>query len=75
MRTPRLEAWTLDGRPVIIFSADDLTAGLVGYPRWGLKGYDPETAFELMRNILLFASGQKIPASKSTVPEAGGRNW
>ena len=54
-RKPRLQGVLYKDRLAIIFSRDDLTAGLVGYPCWGLAGYEPESAFELMRNILLYA--------------------
>ena len=53
---PRILAFMLRNRPAIFFSREDLTAGLVGYPCWGLKGYEPETAFRIMRNLLLYAS-------------------
>ena len=57
---PRLRGVLYKGRLAIIFSRDDLTAGLVGYPCWGLRGYMPASAFELMRNILLYASGKTL---------------
>ena len=53
---PRLRGLTLAGRLAIIFSRDDLVAGLTGYQRWGLRGYTPESAFALMRNAVLYAS-------------------
>jgi hypothetical protein len=49
----RLEAVYLKNRPVVIFSPDDITAGLVGYPLQGLQGLAPETARSLMVNLLL----------------------
>ena len=59
---PRLRTIIHQGRLAIIFSREDLTAGLLGYPCWGLSGYVPESAFELMRNIVLYASGRTLPA-------------
>lgn len=53
---PRLRGVTHNGRLVIIFSPDDLTAGLVRYSRWELRGYEPLSSFELARNALLYAS-------------------
>ncbi|MDY7010962.1 MAG: DUF4159 domain-containing protein [Planctomycetota bacterium] len=53
---PRLRGVMYKGRLAIILSREDLTAGLVGYPCWGLRGYQPESAFELMRNILMYAN-------------------
>ncbi|RKY27056.1 MAG: hypothetical protein DRP83_03090 [Planctomycetota bacterium] len=49
---PRLEAVYRDGRAVIIFSPDDLSAGLVGYPLWGLRGYTPTDARKIMANLI-----------------------
>jgi len=51
---PRIRA-LLDakGNPLILFSAEDLTGGLVGYPCYEVHGYTPKSAFELMRNIVL----------------------
>ncbi|MBN1555912.1 MAG: DUF4159 domain-containing protein [Phycisphaerae bacterium] len=50
---PRLEAIYQNGRPVVIFSPDDITAGIVGYPLWGIKGLHPTTARALMTSLLL----------------------
>ncbi len=63
---PRLRAVTLGDRVVLVYSPIDLTAGLVGYPCWGLKGYEPESAFELVRNVILYAAGRG--AGPSTQP-------
>jgi hypothetical protein len=50
---PRLEAVYLKNRPVVIFSPDDVTAGLVGYPLQGLKGLTPDTARAMMTSLVL----------------------
>ncbi len=39
-------------RPAVIFSAEDITCGLVGYPSGLVDGYRPRSAYELMRNII-----------------------
>ncbi len=52
-----------DDRPGVIYSPLDLTAGLVGARSYAIDGYVPYSAFELMRNIVFFASGEKAPAS------------
>lgn len=57
---PRLRALSHNGRLAVIFSADDITAGLVGYPRWPLRSYEPDSAFALMRNAVLFACGKTV---------------
>ena len=57
---PRLRVIVHDGRIAVVFSREDLTAGLVGYPCWGLRGYTPESSFQIMRNLLLYASGKTL---------------
>jgi hypothetical protein len=59
---PRLWGLTLGERVAVVFSPIDLTAGLVGYPCWELKGYEPESAFSLMRNIVLYAVPRRVGA-------------
>ena len=39
--------------PVILLSNEDITGGLVGYACFEVHGYRPESAFEMMRNIVL----------------------
>ena len=58
---PRLRGLSHNGRLAVIFSPEDLTAGLAGCSLWGLKGYDADSAFALMRNAVLYASGRKLP--------------
>jgi len=58
---PMLRTVIVKGRPGVIFSRLDITAGLLGTPAAGIYGYhpgdvkDPGTAFRLMRNIILYA--------------------
>ncbi|MBN1941704.1 MAG: DUF4159 domain-containing protein [Phycisphaerae bacterium] len=63
-KTPQLYAVTKKGkneydeeydRPAVIFSAEDITCGLVGYPSGYVDGYRPQSAYEIMRNILFLA--------------------
>lgn len=50
----------LDGKRVVaIFSAEDLTAGVLGVPGYRLKGYAPDTAATLMTNILCYLADVK----------------
>jgi len=66
VRTPNLRAVLVGDRPAIIFSREDLTAGLVGYPAYTCDGYAPNSAYEIMRNIVLHAAGAKPkPSEKS----------
>jgi hypothetical protein len=53
VKSPRLDAIDHDGRPVVYFSREDLTEGLVGQAVDGIRGYSPDTATAIMRNILL----------------------
>ncbi len=55
-KTPSLRAVTVGARPGVIYSREDLTAGLVGYAATGVDGYEPESAYALLRNILLSAA-------------------
>ena len=57
-QAPNLRAVLLGKRPAVIFSKEDLTAGLVGYPSHIVHGYDPQSAYEIMRNIVLYADQQ-----------------
>ncbi|MCD6303474.1 MAG: DUF4159 domain-containing protein [Planctomycetes bacterium] len=62
--TPLLRA-VLDNnsRPLILLSNEDLTAGLVGYSSYAINGYTPESAFQIMRNIVL-AKAQVVAKPK-----------
>ena len=56
----RLRAMELTkGKPAVIYSPEDLGAGLVGQPVDGIVGYSPQTASSLMTNILLNAAGNQ----------------
>jgi hypothetical protein len=55
---PRLRGLFYHDRLVAVFSREDLTAGLVGYACWGLKGYQPQSSFELMRNAVVYGNNQ-----------------
>jgi hypothetical protein len=55
----RLQAVVDGGRIVMVFSAEDLTAGLLGVPSYRLKGYSPEAAVSLMTNILCYLNDIK----------------
>lgn len=60
-RTATLEAVRIGTRrPGVIFSREDLTAGLVGYSAYTVDGYAPESAFQILRNIVLHAAGAKM---------------
>jgi len=70
---PRVRAVLRDGQAVAYLSGDDITCGLVGYPSYTVRGYTPETAYELVRNFLLegvgtAAGGAVGPATKPAGP-------
>jgi len=54
VNSPRLQAIEVDGRPAVIFSAEDVTCGLAGLGHWGIFGYLPESARKLVANSILF---------------------
>jgi len=61
LRTPRLKAIPINGRYGVFYSREDLTEGLVGEPVDGIFGYSPESATQIMRNLVLYASMEKKP--------------
>ena len=55
---PRLIAVKSGNRLAIIYSREDLTAGLMGYQLHGIRGYSPQSASALMTNIVCYAAGK-----------------
>ena len=55
---PRLRGVKVNGRWAAIVSDDDLSAGMVGEQVDGVLGYDPATATDLVRHVLLAAKGK-----------------
>jgi hypothetical protein len=68
---PRLMVLEHAGRPVVYFSREDLSAGLVGQPVDGIVGYHPETASQIMLRLLLAVPGAKGPVPAATSPTTG----
>ena len=56
LKEPRVRGIQIGNRTAVFYSREDLSAGLVGEPVDGIIGYTPETATEIMRNILLYAA-------------------
>jgi hypothetical protein len=56
---PRLQAIDIANRHAVFFSVLDLSNGLVGQETDGILGYDPGTASAIMRNLLLYAAGER----------------
>jgi hypothetical protein len=61
LRTPRLKAIAIDGRYGVFYSREDLTEGLVGEPVDGIFGYSPESATQIMRNLVFYGAMEKRP--------------
>ncbi|MGA2501402.1 MAG: DUF4159 domain-containing protein [Tepidisphaeraceae bacterium] len=71
MKTPRLRGMDVNKRTAIIFSAEDLSTGLVGQPVDGILGYVPASASQLMSYALLYAAGVRPPPPpEAPKPEA-----
>ena len=63
LKAPRLRGITVNNRLGVIFSREDLSAGMVGQDVDGVLGYDPVTATAIARNVILMAAGvTKAPA-------------
>ena len=54
MTSPLLKMIQEDGKTKVLFSPLDLAVGLVGQPIDGISGYQPESAMELMGNLLMY---------------------
>jgi hypothetical protein len=65
---PRIRGLEEGDRVEVFYSAEDLSAGLVGQPTDGIIGYDPDTATNLMRNMVLLST----LGNKAMVAAAGG---
>lgn len=64
-KTPRIFGITLKNRAAVLYSKEDLSTGLVGQPVDGVAGYEPESATQLMTNVILYAAGEgKAPSTK-----------
>jgi hypothetical protein len=57
-RAPRLRIITIQNRPAVFFSKEDLSTGLVGQSVDGVYGYDPKTATQIAANVILLATGE-----------------
>ncbi len=71
LTTPRLKAIEVNNRMAVFFSFEDLSTGLVGQAIDGIYGYEPQSATDLMRNILFYAAagGSAAPKAEPAKPE------
>jgi hypothetical protein len=63
---------TDNGRIAVIFSRQDVTAGLIGALTKTIDGYAPDTAYNIMRNIVMMvhANAGKAPAAPAPAAPA-----
>ena len=47
-------------RPMVILSHEDLSLGMLGCRHWGVMGYQPQIARNLVTNIVLWANRQEL---------------
>jgi len=66
---PRLRGLLIGERLAIIFSGDDLTGGLCGYPAYNLRGYSSETSVAVMTNLVCHAAGTPPAAPPPQPPK------
>ena len=64
-RQPLLRAVTSNGRIAIIYSREDITSGLVGYNFYGIRGYSPDSAVNLMINLVSNAARSSAETRRS----------
>jgi hypothetical protein len=55
LRVPRIRAIQHNSRIEVFYSREDLTEGMVGQKVDGVDGYAPQSATDLMRNMVLYA--------------------
>jgi len=68
LKDPRIRMVEVDNRPAVFFSREDLSAGLVGEPVDGIIGYTPETATDIMRNLIIYGSRAQAHAAPPSSP-------
>jgi hypothetical protein len=65
LKDPRLMGIKDGERTAVFFSREDITSGLVGCPIAECIGYEPNTAFNLMRNLVTYGLNMKVEESTS----------
>ena len=70
-RSPRIRGIAAGNRLGVLFSREDLSAGLVGEPVDGIYGYDPKTATDLMSAMIMYAAHIKPTTQPTTQPGQG----
>lgn len=70
--SPRLLSINVNGRDVVIASLEDFSMGVLGSRRWGVDGYDVDSARSLLTNILLYTVGDQAVSPEPTPPDDPG---
>ena len=53
---PQLRGWQVDGRTAVLYSAEDVSVGLVGEPIDGVAGYVPTDATRVVSAVIAYAA-------------------
>jgi hypothetical protein len=63
------------GKPVVVFSTGDLTAGLANVQTWGIFGYAPKTVAKIAWNALIYLQPPfiAVPQPEPAVNVAGAQ--
>lgn len=51
----RLKVFSIGARAAVIYAPLDISTGLLGTPVYNCRGYDPDSALRIIRNMLLYA--------------------
>jgi hypothetical protein len=65
LKMPRIRGIKISDRIGVFYSAEDISAGLVGEPVDGIVGYAPDSATALMEHMILYAESGGRPTSGS----------
>jgi hypothetical protein len=53
--SPRLRGIIIDGQPRVLVSGEDISNALLDQPCWGVSGYSPQSARDMLANIVQHA--------------------
>ncbi|MGD0541230.1 MAG: DUF4159 domain-containing protein [Tepidisphaeraceae bacterium] len=72
LKMPRIRGIKVGDRIGVFFSAEDISAGLVGEPVDGIVGYDPDSATTLMEHMILYGESGGRPTKGIGDVRGGG---
>jgi hypothetical protein len=73
LNAPHLKAVRVGDRPAILFSREDLSAGMLGTGVGGIIGYSPASATDLVRRIVLRAAAKEPAPAKIAATQPKGK--